>query len=573
MKAKCSVFAMCFVCACANEVVVQLPPVLCETTPRVAIEETCPPLVVPRGVPYTTDTEVCVSQSSRVCVCHTGGAGYELCLERYWAGCICAGPERLVDNTPGMRTHGAPIVLPPRLVAPLSGMRVTSRRPTLRWVLPAGIEQASVDLCHDRECTRPILSERVTGDHWRADACLQPGVVFWRVRGFGADGATRWTSATWEFSVRWRDTPVDSVMGPMRDINGDGYDDAFTGWQFLGKGLIIFGHNGAPRQEPLVSNVSQGSHSTFADFNGDGYADVLAIQYGPFGHYTLMGQARCGLRLGTQIVPSMFTGVSAADAGDFDGDGYGDVVSLYAGGAALFTGGPSGVSLSPFTTIEIRTGPTLSPVHTSGSNIAFLGDVDGDGYGDFATGDASTDTPAIRVLYGNPERRLNARVQVLVEPDAAEGVNPFSEGLAAGDFNGDGFGDLSSVAASGRLIFQGSRSGLSNAYMLSNIRHPGVGGAPGKSGDLNGDGFADLAQSVDGGIYLSTGLQGLRMAGVIRLDSSSRAIELVGDLNGDGFDDVFFARAYGVELVQEHFETCALSFATLPEQLMGCWQF
>src|SRR5687768_4822818 len=35
----------------------------------------------------------------------------------------------------------------PRLIAPLSAARVTSRRPGLRWVLPAGADGGGVELC------------------------------------------------------------------------------------------------------------------------------------------------------------------------------------------------------------------------------------------------------------------------------------------------------------------------------------------------------------------------------------------------------------------------------------------
>ena len=44
-------------------------------------------------------------------------------------------------------------VPPPRLLAPLSTATVTSQRPTLRWVLPAGVDGAFVQICRDCACS------------------------------------------------------------------------------------------------------------------------------------------------------------------------------------------------------------------------------------------------------------------------------------------------------------------------------------------------------------------------------------------------------------------------------------
>src|SRR5579863_5528448 len=46
----------------------------------------------------------------------------------------------------------------PRLIAPLSTATVTSRRPTLRWVLADGIDSAHVQICADRACTKEVTS-------------------------------------------------------------------------------------------------------------------------------------------------------------------------------------------------------------------------------------------------------------------------------------------------------------------------------------------------------------------------------------------------------------------------------
>jgi hypothetical protein len=120
------------------------------------------------------------------------------------------------------------VVLPPlgaRLIAPQSVSRVTSRRPTMRWVLPDGVTRARVEVCGDRACTRVLVTQEVEGSSWRPSEMLPPGVAYWRVRGLDGDGGVAWSSATWEYVVGLRDAPVDTSFGTIKDFNGDGYDD------------------------------------------------------------------------------------------------------------------------------------------------------------------------------------------------------------------------------------------------------------------------------------------------------------------------------------------------------------
>jgi hypothetical protein len=70
-----------------------------------------------------------------------------------------------------------PITVPiaaPRPIRPLSTSRVTSRRPTLAWELPAGLDGARVELCADRACEQPIVIADVTGTQFRPARLLPP---------------------------------------------------------------------------------------------------------------------------------------------------------------------------------------------------------------------------------------------------------------------------------------------------------------------------------------------------------------------------------------------------------------
>ncbi|MFO0628116.1 MAG: hypothetical protein U0325_21250 [Polyangiales bacterium] len=90
----------------------------------------------------------------------------------------------------------------PRLLLPASLGRVTTRRPTLRWRLPAGADGARVEVCADRPCERIVARMTADGDAARPAEALDPGVYFWRVfpriRGEYSGKA----SHTWSFVVR-----------------------------------------------------------------------------------------------------------------------------------------------------------------------------------------------------------------------------------------------------------------------------------------------------------------------------------------------------------------------------------
>jgi len=164
----------------------------------------------------------CIPGMSVACACEDGRLGAQVCrADGTFAACRCVTADAATDARPD-------VVLPPlgpRLITPQSGSRVTSRRPTMRWVLPEGVTRARVELCSDRACTRMLQMQEVTGTSWRPTAMLAPGVVFWRVRGLAMDGSVAWTSTTWEYLVGRRDALVDTSFGTLKDFNNDGYDD------------------------------------------------------------------------------------------------------------------------------------------------------------------------------------------------------------------------------------------------------------------------------------------------------------------------------------------------------------
>lgn len=280
-----------------------------------------------------------------------------------------------------------------------------------------------------------------------------------------------------------------------------------------------------------------------------------------------------------------------------------------------------------------------------GRSLSSAGDVNGDGLQDIIIGAKNNAAQRAYVLYGKSDG-FDFTIDV-ADLDRADGfaihglVNgPDTNDLAAGDFNGDGIGDLLLSGPTGGLILFGSRDGFApvldagNLVGVDHLLFTGANGAPlptfavGAAGDLDGDGFEDIIMShenvgntiVRGGPQLSAGTldvttlngsDGLHFTfdfpptqnffsnfgaggdfdgdgvddtpiglgferdtndasrvGIAALSSTTqpfsvtgiessaqfgRELSLNGDINGDGFDD-FIVTAQGAKVVDPDFE-------------------
>ncbi|MFI5291382.1 MAG: hypothetical protein ACHQ02_00795 [Candidatus Limnocylindrales bacterium] len=236
----------------------------------------------------------------------------------------------------------------------------------------------------------------------------------------------------------------------------------------------------------------------------------------------------------------------ALAAGDFDGDGYGDLAigapgeQLGAGQAPgliiVAYGGPAGLSTTDATTLtRASTGaPYLSDETPHGFGYALAaGDLDGDGDADLAVGSpasgSSGDDPLrplvdgeVSVFYGGSTGLVGAGSQVWTEdstgiPGEGEGGDWFGVSVAIGDFDGDGPADLAvgarydrvgGLIAGAATVIYGTPTGL--AADGAQLWHQDVAGVPGgaesgdtfgaavAAGDLDGDGREDLAIGAPG---------------------------------------------------------------------------
>lgn len=540
----------------------------------------------------------CVPGSSTACACEDGRMGAQVCrADGTFGACRCVSADAATDAAPD-------VVLPPlgpRLVGPVSASRVTSQRPTMRWVLPDGVTRVRVELCGDRTCTRMRQQQEVSGTSWRPATPLTPGVVFWRVRGLAGDGSVGWTSATWEYLVGRRDAPVDTSFGTLKDFNSDGFDDvavieALFDPDLVDRVSLFHGGAGPVGMGPsiqLTQGVDARRQIGAGDLNGDGVADLLVSAQTASTLRVYHGRAG-GLRetpdtdLRIERPSGGGRGVNSNFAtGDFNGDGFGDVVIFddteidhsdprpQARKLRIHRGGPDGMELMPSRIENLPDDFSRSPYRVD--CMRNVGDVNGDGYTDLLLTYQSQGSEAeglsgvgrAWLATGGPGFPLAAWHRI--DPPTAARQFGFECG-AVGDLNGDGHADFAISAQDQVSIYLGTRDAIPTTPART-LRNPGVGcyvtegsfgGYIGPAGDYNGDGLADLSIGApclpsmptdllyrEGMVFLypgsATGVSdvALTMQGSYFGARFGTGVGGFGDLNGDGFDDLIVLQERG----------------------------
>lgn len=328
-----------------------------------------------------------------------------------------------------------------------------------------------------------------------------------------------------------------SVAG-AGDVNGDGFADIIVGAYGYdvppsdvdaGEALLFLGSESGLTPLPSRSLPGTQANARFAyavagagDINGDGFADIIiGAQFHDAGQ-TDEGKAFLYFGSGEGLLPAAAWsgesdqelaryGNSVAGAGDINGDGFGDIIvgasnytldDTHEGMAYAYYGAASGLSAEP-----AWENACMQASAQYGYSLAGAGDINGDGYDDFAVGapfyDNGLGAEGRVFLFRGTSSGPDSTPAWAVSGSQLDAQFGFALSMA-GDLNGDGYGDLAVGAPyfdgtgndTGRIyLYQGSPAGLPlSPSLILEGDQPGenLGYSVAAAGDVNGDGLGDL---------------------------------------------------------------------------------
>ncbi len=386
------------------------------------------------------------------------------------------------------------------------------------------------------------------------------------------------------FGVTVSDRAGWSVSG-AGDVNNDGFDDILIGAPLAdtagvnsnsGQSYVVFGGTALPasvelsalngangfRLNGIAMNDFSGSWVSGAgDVNNDGFDDILIGAYDANPNGTDSGQSYVvygGTAVAATVQLSALNGangfqvngistldragVSVSSAGDFNNDGFDDVLigayganpnGIRSGQSYVIYGGtalPATVELSGLNGTNGFRVNGITSDDRSGYSVSGAGDVNNDGFDDIIIG-AFLASPNGQVAAGQSYVVYGGTgLPATVELSALNGTNGFyvngvsSPDLSgrpvsgAGDVNQDGFDDI--LIGARFADPNGNESGQS--YVV-------YGGA-----------------ALPGTVELSTlnGTNGFNVNGITASDRSGSAVSGAGDVNNDGFDDILIGAEY-----------------------------
>jgi hypothetical protein len=471
----------------------------------------------------------------------------------------------------------------PRPLGPLTGTILGGRSPTLTWALPMGADGAEIEICADRACTRSARRFNAVGTSTTPEPPLDRGTWFWRLRSRVAGVVNGPPGPVWSFDVVGS-APRTLTWGSSPDFDGDGRAELVTSAISVSSGggrlyrftptSVATGVPTSTLSTTVVGFAQFGFSMTAVDVNGDGFSDLIAsapnqsMDSGSVYIFTgsISGPANTAATL-APTTPGEVFGWSVSSAGDFNGDGYGDVViggpqwASARGRAYIYFGAPEGLPSTPSVILD----PSEAPGAQCGFAVAGVGDLNGDGLSDVAVGCPYANTNAGVVhVYRGTRSGTPVRSRIAVTGSILAGFHL----AGVGDVDGDGLPDVA-IGAPGTMtggrayVFRGI-SGVADPPLLATLLNPitttPLFGARVSGGhDLDGDGICDVAVSAPGTgdtigrahVFSGRSLQGAPLVSYQSAEAPGSAFgfpaELIGDMNGDGISEIALGE-YDAEL-------------------------
>lgn len=251
------------------------------------------------------------------------------------------------------------------------------------------------------------------------------------------------------------------------------------------------------------------SWGALSNLDGDRLGDVLAGAPSSTATRVFRGRSPAG------AAPAADTRVAAAGAllglGDVNGDGFADFAIVGDAALSVFHGGD---------TLPATLGAADSSLPIpSGAHAAGIGDVDGDGYADLLIADPATSSATVH--WGSDMGTTSAGDTLsLTSGSLASGSGRSVAGAC--DVNADGFADFVIGSDEGATVFYGAAGRtLTTDALTPGPAAEGFGAAAGCVGDINGDGFPDIGVGAptDHAVFLyhgATGGIGTSARGILR---------------------------------------------------------
>jgi hypothetical protein len=310
----------------------------------------------------------------------------------------------------------------------------------------------------------------------------------------------------------------------VADLNKDGIQDIAVGLATnANQGLSILLGNGdetfRQKAQYLLPNFADGIVA--ADVNGDGNLDLVFSLPNDHDIAVALGNGDGTFQQLTQVSIPLTTTVSQIAIGDFNRDGFPDLVYASSNGLCILLGNGNG-SFQPAGCVDIQPG---------GFNSVTVGDFNGDGNLDVALASYGD---VVAVVLGNGDGTFQAA--------QTYNTGSTSVSVTTSDLNGDGKLDLVVVNEDGpnsvSVLLGNGDGSFRNPSSFATATFPDAVAIS----DMNGDGILDLV--VTSGGFNATSVSILLGNGDgtfqnhVDYDGSIAGALAIGDFNNDGRPDV-----------------------------------